>query len=229
MSYTPDPTNPAQPTDNTPASTSAAEFRALKQYVQDLLQGSIRQVGDVFYSVNVPVTYPNALMCDGSTYNIADWPVLAARLGFNTGTTFQVPDERCRVRVGQDVGNTTGRLAGSGLSAALVGNVGGVGTQTLVTSNLPAHNHAPITTTVTIIDPQHTHTTNAASQTFAAGSIISNGSTYVAQGATINSASTGITATATTTATSVGTATGVGVVQPSIIYKPYIVAALPTS
>lgn len=41
MAYTPNPADPTQPVDTVIAATAAAEFRALKQYIQDVLQGSI--------------------------------------------------------------------------------------------------------------------------------------------------------------------------------------------
>lgn len=95
------------------------------------------------------------LIKDGATYSTSAYTALAAVLGSTFGgngiTTFGVPDERNRARVGLDVTiNTTtaGRLtaAGSGVNGTTMGAAGGSQfTQTHTHTNVlsdPSHRHA---------------------------------------------------------------------------------------
>jgi microcystin-dependent protein len=92
------------------------------------------------------------LICDGSSKLRADYPALfevlggaSSPYGLPSGTTFNVPDLRTRVPVGQ---NTTGTFA-------TLGSTGGVESVVLTgaQSGLPAHNHG-------ITDPGHNHSQN---------------------------------------------------------------------
>jgi microcystin-dependent protein len=106
----------------------------------------------------------------------------------------------------------TGRMPISADGSTYVaGATGGSATTTLITANLPSHNH---TATTTITDPGHTHTL-----AFSAGSTMTGlgstgvsgwqgantGVTYITVSGT-NSSTTGITASTTTTNTGSGTA-----------------------
>jgi microcystin-dependent protein len=81
------------------------------------------------------------LLCDGTVYNIADYPALGAMLGATYGgngtTTFGVPDCQCRA-----VG-ASGSAAG--LTTRAVGATAGVETVTLGIGEIPAHDHPPKT------------------------------------------------------------------------------------
>jgi microcystin-dependent protein len=72
-------------------------------------------------------------ICDGSVYSIAQNEVLFALLGTTYGgdgqTTFNLPDLRSRVPIHQGNGYVIGQL-------------GGTENVTLITAQLPAHNHA---------------------------------------------------------------------------------------
>jgi microcystin-dependent protein len=85
------------------------------------------------------------LLCWGQTLPISQYTALFSILGTYYGgngtTTFQLPDLRGRAPVG--VG------AGIGISPIVVGQAGGVENISLLTQNLPAHNHA-VTGTVTL-------------------------------------------------------------------------------
>jgi microcystin-dependent protein len=92
--------------------------------------GEIRMVGFNF----APLGWA---MCNGQLLPISQNTALFSLLGTMYGgdgiTTFALPDLRSRVplHVGQ----------GPGLPAYVQGEVGGAPTATLLTSNLPAHNH----------------------------------------------------------------------------------------
>ena len=76
---------------------------------------------------------PGWLLCDGSTLRKADFPALAATLGFTgAGDTFTVPDMRGRVPVGVHPSQ-------AGLTA--LGAVGGEYTHTLTVDEMPSHRH----------------------------------------------------------------------------------------
>ncbi len=83
------------------------------------------------------------LIKDGTVYTASVYPALAALLGSTYGgngiTTFGVPDERSRLRLGFDVGGTANRVtvAGSGISGVTFGASGGGQNQTLTLAQLP--------------------------------------------------------------------------------------------
>ncbi len=97
------------------------------------------------------------LVKDGSVYNVATYPALGAMLGSTYGgngvTTFGVPDERARARLGVDTIQaasvaTAGRVtfAVAGFTGSLLGAAGG-------DQRLQSHTHSN-----TLTDPGHTHT-----------------------------------------------------------------------
>jgi microcystin-dependent protein len=75
--------------------------------------------------------------CNGQLLSIAQWTAVFALVGTTYGgngqTTFGVPDLRGRVPVG------TGQ--GPGLPSINLGEMAGVPSTTLLTTNLPLHNH----------------------------------------------------------------------------------------
>jgi microcystin-dependent protein len=77
------------------------------------------------------------LLCQGQTLainqNQALFSLLGTTYGGNGQTTFNLPDLRARVPVGQG--------QGPGLSSYVLGQVGGVENQTLTPTQLPAHSH----------------------------------------------------------------------------------------
>ncbi len=75
--------------------------------------------------------------CNGQLLPIAQWTAVFALVGTTFGgdgqTTFGVPDLRGRIPVG--TGN------GAGLPSVTLGEMSGTNTTTLLSANLPAHNH----------------------------------------------------------------------------------------
>jgi microcystin-dependent protein len=75
--------------------------------------------------------------CNGQLLAIAQWTAVFALVGTTYGgngqTTFGIPDFRGRVAVG--TGN------GAGLPSVVLGEMSGTPTITLLSINLPAHNH----------------------------------------------------------------------------------------
>jgi microcystin-dependent protein len=156
----------------------------------------------IWMAASVPTPY---LIKDGTIYNVATYPALGARLGATFGgngvTTFAVPDERARVRVGFDP-NLTGRM-NVVINASTMGAAGG-------DQNLQFHGH-----TVVVSDPGHGHTGNA---TYGGGAVnggFGGGGVFVGGVAVpivVDAALTGITASAS------GAGGGASQnVQPSII------------
>lgn len=89
------------------------------------------------------------MLCDGTEYQIDDYPRLFAAIGYTFGGSdgvFQVPDLRGRVIAGQDdMGGTAAGLlttAGSGVDGATLGAEGGQQNITLTTAQIPPHTHA---------------------------------------------------------------------------------------
>jgi microcystin-dependent protein len=91
---------------------------------------------------------PNFLICNGATYNVADFPRLGAMLRATRGaTTFQVPDLRALFLVGVNFDGLTGEngdRSGYGLWAQ-----GGEDSHALTSGEMPAHAHS---------DAGHVHT-----------------------------------------------------------------------
>lgn len=78
--------------------------------------------------------------CRGQLISIAQNDALFAIIGITYGgdgqVTFGLPDFRGRIPVGAGTG--------AGLSPILLGEMGGLPTHTLLTSQMPAHTHAPV-------------------------------------------------------------------------------------
>ena len=83
-------------------------------------------------------------LCDGSLLSVSQYQALFALLGTTYGgdgkTTFGVPDLRGRVPVGATLSGSP-----TALTPHLVGATGGTETVTLLTSQMPAHNHVMVT------------------------------------------------------------------------------------
>ena len=122
------------------------------------------------------------LVKDGSLHNYSDYPALAAMLGSTFGgngiTTFGVPDERARARIGFDTG-ATGRLTTAGNGTVNGTTMASAGGDQLMQTHLH---------TASVTDPGHTHTApinttqsaNAAYSYNAGLGAVSNGSTGTA-------------------------------------------------
>jgi microcystin-dependent protein len=91
------------------------------------------------------------LLCDGQLASRTIYSGLYAAIGDTYGagdgsTTFNVPDLRGRVIAGQDDmgGTSANRLTGQtgGIDGDTLGAIGGAETHTLVTSEMPSHNHS---------------------------------------------------------------------------------------
>lgn len=84
--------------------------------------------------------------CNGQLLSISQWTAVFALVGTiyggNGQTTFGLPDFRGRSPFG--TGN------GAGLSPIQIGEVSGTETITLLSSNLPAHNHTLTPTNITL-------------------------------------------------------------------------------
>ena len=153
-------------------------------------------------------------LCDGTVYNIADYPALGARLGSTFGgnglTTFAVPDMRGRVPLAYDGTGTRITTAGCGINGQTLGGYGGSQNGTILQANLPNVNFVV-----------------AAGQSVSVTGTLSRSAGNVGAGATglgINANSIeGLTMTSAGTVTSTGTAASGGsgtafmTVQPSIV------------
>lgn len=86
----------------------------------------------------------NWLDCNGSLLPIAEYDALFALIGTTYGgdgqDTFAIPDFRGRMPVGAGTG--------PGQNTVVLGEMGGSESTTLLSTNLPAHNHAVITAQV---------------------------------------------------------------------------------
>lgn len=112
-------------------------------------------------------TIPPYLYCDGSAFNPATYPGLAALLGGST-----LPDARGRYRGALDAGTNRITNAGSGINGNTLLAVGGAQNETIAQANLPNVNF-----NLSISDSRTLRTTNSvfssgAAQGFAAGGVI---------------------------------------------------------
>ncbi len=86
------------------------------------------------------------LICDGSIYNISDYPylgnILLAKFGGNGLTTFAVPDASGRALLQYDFSGTRITSAGSGINGQVIGASG----------EMPSHTHS-----ASVTDPGHQH------------------------------------------------------------------------
>lgn len=125
---------------NGTAATDAVNFSQLSQAVP---------IGTMFdYGGSVAPT--NYLLCFGQAISRTTYADLFAVIGTTFGagngsTTFNVPDFRGRVSVGTDNmgGSAANRVttAGSGINGAAAGQSGGSQNTSLITGNIPSHNH----------------------------------------------------------------------------------------
>jgi len=171
--------------------------------VLDLWAGMTGTILD-FAGTTAPTDW---LMCYGQSLLRTDYPNLFAAIGTTygaaDGTHFTLPDCRGRSVVGKDnMGGTAANrvtTAGGGIDGVTLGATGGAQTHQLTAAQMPSHTHANTLTdpghthTNTLTDPGHTHGHNAllanqSSSTGGGGFAIPANS-----GATINSATTGIT------------------------------------
>jgi microcystin-dependent protein len=78
-------------------------------------------------------------LCNGQLLSIAQWTAVFALVGTTYGgdgqTTFGVPDFRGRIAMGAQFSQ------GPGLSAIQLGEMSGTPSVTLLSTNIPAHNH----------------------------------------------------------------------------------------
>lgn len=124
--------------------------------------GEIRMVG-------FPFAPRGWAFCQGQTLSISQNTALFSLLGTTYGgngqTTFQLPDLRGRVPVGQGQGGT--------LQPVVIGEVGGNASTSLTIANMPAHTHtATLTPQINVTDTVGTLKTaggNMLAQTPAAG------------------------------------------------------------
>ncbi len=90
----------------------------------------------IFAGNFAPVSY---MFCQGQLLSIAEYTPLFAIIGTTYGgdgqSTFALPDLRGRAPIG------TGQ--GPGLNPVYIGEMAGVPSTTLISSNLPMHTHAP--------------------------------------------------------------------------------------
>ena len=128
-------------------------------------------------------------------------------------TTFNVIDKRGRVSAGKDDmgGAAAGRIGsvatdGGTIAGATLGSAGGSATHALTTAEMPAHGH-----TATVTDPGHTHIHNAG--TLVGGTLAAGGNAGAIAGATINTATTGISVANSST----GSGGAHALLQPTII------------
>lgn len=131
----------------------AAEFGA---YIVQYFDLAVDMLGMIMPFCGSVADMPNgALVCNGATYNIADYRRLANMLGFfePDDTTFQVPDLRGSFVVGANQGSGIGNNPAH--YPYYVRQNGGTETRTLTVGQLPAHTH--IDAGHTHVDAGHTH------------------------------------------------------------------------
>lgn len=110
------------------------------------LNGPQEQVGTLMYSAS-STGVKGGLANDGSAVSRADYSGLFAKIGTTHGvgdgsTTFNLPDERGRVRITVDgSANRITSASTNGANADTLGGTGGAQTHTLVLSEIPAHTH----------------------------------------------------------------------------------------
>ncbi len=99
----------------------------------------------------VNCTRPYALIKDGASYSTNSFPALFLTIGYafgGSGPSFNVPDERSRMRLPIDLGGTSRVTAGvSGINGASMGAAGG-------DEHSQSHAH---TGSGNVSDPQHSH------------------------------------------------------------------------
>lgn len=96
-------------------------------------------------------------LCNGQTLQIAQYSavfaVIGTMYGGNGTSNFKLPDLQGRVMIGAG--------SGAGLSPYVQGSIGGTETNTLTSSNMPAHTHALNGNTNTALTGANTPSNNA--------------------------------------------------------------------
>lgn len=160
-------------------------------------------------------TAPNGwLLAYGQCVSTTTYPALYAAIGTTWSTTdscttgnFGLPDMRGRVVAGMDPSNATGRLT-SPISAAALGNAGGVQDETIAVANLPNYDLS-VSGSVTTSLPQNN----------SYGTVLD---PFVAQGGGSGIGSETYPATVSLTVNSGGSGTALPTVQPTIVLN-YII------
>jgi microcystin-dependent protein len=126
---------------------------------------------DVFLGMIAPFGFNFAprgwMFCNGQilliAQNTALFSLLGTQYGGNGQTTFALPDLRGRMPISQFQGN--------GLTNRTIGEVGGVETVTLLTSNMPPHTHSmnAASAAPTATSPAGNMLTQMTSRTYVAG------------------------------------------------------------
>ena len=133
------------------------------------------------------------LLCFGQLVSATTYAALFAVIGTTYGSgagTFGIPDCRGRAMFGQDdMGGVAANritVAGGNFDGTVLGGTGGGQNHTLITGEMPAHNHA-------ITDPGHVHTYVSSTATPGAGGGLAAGSVNNGSIITVASNTTGIT------------------------------------
>lgn len=102
-------------------------------------------------------------LCSGAAVSRTGYPELFAAIGTTYGngdgsTTFNLPDLRGRTVFGKDnMGSTAANVLTTTISGTTLGATGGSEKVTLVTANLPGHNHTFTGTSVSTSSNSHSH------------------------------------------------------------------------
>ena len=140
---------------------------------------------------------PGFLLCYGQAVSQTTYAALYAALGTtwgsNGGGNFTLPDFRGRILAGADNmgGSSAGRLTGYTLAVT-----GGEQTHTLITSEMPSHNHTDSGHTHTVSDSGHTHASLSGGNFIVTGSgfqLANSGALGTSHDNTTASATTGVT------------------------------------
>jgi microcystin-dependent protein len=96
------------------------------------------------------------LLCDGTVYNVSDYPYLFNRLGGSFGgngvSTFAVPDLRGRYPLAYDGTGSRVTVGGCGINGQAIGAALDAQSITLTAAQMPSHFHG-----AGIYDPTHAH------------------------------------------------------------------------
>lgn len=155
------------------------------------------------------------LIKDGSTYSSSIYPALAAQLGSTFGgngaSTFGVPDERARARIGLDTASVATGTFAARLTTAICGFNGTTMGASGGSQSLQSHAH-----TATVTDSGHSHLEYSSSGGGAAAGIAASGNNISGAG-TLSTNTTGTSTTGITVAVN-GTGSGSsGNVMPAIV------------
>ncbi|TXH13743.1 MAG: hypothetical protein E6R03_10750 [Hyphomicrobiaceae bacterium] len=149
---------------------SSVTYRRVIEYADGTIDeqdplGVLATEGDLGVPVGSILDYSGGslpegyLFCDGTAISRSTYSDLFAAIGTvygpgNGSTTFNLPDYRGRVAAGKDNMGGTAANRLTTITGTTLGATGGAETHTLITGEIPTHNH-------TLTDPGHTHTTTA--------------------------------------------------------------------